>query len=553
MQACQEEDISFYLDTGYQGADQQVQYHNTSSILPDEGEEMQRLDLDSWNSTLDSWVSTSSSGLKFPVQESAWRSEATMQPFQDSADLLLGDESNLVPPTDWPEGVQKTERAGGQGHYSFEEDNLYLPDNQEYSLQSMGTKEEVSKQHQFAINCEQNAGQKRRMPWNPEYEEMHRQGFQRSMAKYRQIKLNESMLAQFAFEDNQRQVEAQRAMEAHRAAEWMDVQRAREARAVPMKQGWNNESTSFSSPMVGCNLGAHPATFCGHIASTRPSRPQVNITQRNQASRFVTASYPAYQRGQQQASVAQPSAQSFSSSSCPPVPHRFADPGHMSAYKQLNTPEAERNAMELQVGSGLEIGPSTEAGGRARATAERSISKRGRLRSSPDFAQMHSGASMPGSPLRSRFLPDSEARASPPLPSPSTVESVPVGTSHTSKAKQCCSHPRNTSQQKESKDEVQEEQNASLMLKTCKFVSKRSGKICNGELSLAQHKRGYLAVSCTHGHQWVWCQHCCNCHPDSFQGQGQGKARGCSNSVHWFERDAFDTGRRNHMNRHNRV
>ena len=41
--------------------------------------------------------------------------------------------------------------------------------------------------------------------------------------------------------------------------------------------------------------------------------------------------------------------------------------------------------------------------------------------------------------------------------------------------------------------------------------------------------------------QWVWCRSCCNC------GGAGGALRGCGHKGHWFERDAFDTGRRNHM------
>ena len=43
--------------------------------------------------------------------------------------------------------------------------------------------------------------------------------------------------------------------------------------------------------------------------------------------------------------------------------------------------------------------------------------------------------------------------------------------------------------------------------------------------------------------QWVWCKLCCKCAGDKRPNQ----ERGCTNKAHWFERDAFDTGRRNHL------
>jgi len=81
------------------------------------------------------------------------------------------------------------------------------------------------------------------------------------------------------------------------------------------------------------------------------------------------------------------------------------------------------------------------------------------------------------------------------------------------------------------------------MLQCCKFTSKHTQQACKGELTIVPHKRGHLAVSCSSRHQWVWCSACCNCHA----GKGQ---RGCTVPTHWFERDAFDTGARNHMNVH---
>ncbi|EKX34069.1 hypothetical protein GUITHDRAFT_155847 [Guillardia theta CCMP2712] len=86
------------------------------------------------------------------------------------------------------------------------------------------------------------------------------------------------------------------------------------------------------------------------------------------------------------------------------------------------------------------------------------------------------------------------------------------------------------------------------VLPTCKFVSKRVGTTCEHPPIKSLHKRGHLSVACSAGHQWVWCAECCNC-TRSCTADGQRK-RGCTNPVHWFERDAFDTGKRNHMNRH---
>uniref|UniRef100_A0A7S0N4Y7 Uncharacterized protein n=1 Tax=Cryptomonas curvata TaxID=233186 RepID=A0A7S0N4Y7_9CRYP len=90
------------------------------------------------------------------------------------------------------------------------------------------------------------------------------------------------------------------------------------------------------------------------------------------------------------------------------------------------------------------------------------------------------------------------------------------------------------------------------LLRECKFVSKRSGRPCaggdggGGTLRLTGHKRGHLAVACSAGHQWVWCRLCCNC-PMPTGDVAPAERRGCCHKGHWFERDAFDPGRRNHM------
>ena len=81
-----------------------------------------------------------------------------------------------------------------------------------------------------------------------------------------------------------------------------------------------------------------------------------------------------------------------------------------------------------------------------------------------------------------------------------------------------------------------------VILHQCKHVDRTVKRTqCSAQLHLRPHKRGYLSVSCDAGHQWVWCAHCCDC--------GLG-TRGCIMPAHWMERDSFDTGKRNHMQRH---
>ena len=82
------------------------------------------------------------------------------------------------------------------------------------------------------------------------------------------------------------------------------------------------------------------------------------------------------------------------------------------------------------------------------------------------------------------------------------------------------------------------------MLPCCKFTSKQTQSACQGQLIIVPHKRGYTTAACPARHTWVWCSHCCKC-------STPGKEKlGCSVPVHWYERDAFDTGARNHMNVH---
>ena len=89
----------------------------------------------------------------------------------------------------------------------------------------------------------------------------------------------------------------------------------------------------------------------------------------------------------------------------------------------------------------------------------------------------------------------------------------------------------------------------SCILQCCKFISKQTHQECTGSLSVVTHKRGHLTVSCSAKHQWVWCVLCCNCHNSKELNPGS-QHPGCTNPSHWFERDAFDTGARNHMNVH---
>jgi hypothetical protein len=80
------------------------------------------------------------------------------------------------------------------------------------------------------------------------------------------------------------------------------------------------------------------------------------------------------------------------------------------------------------------------------------------------------------------------------------------------------------------------------ILPKCKHVDrKRNREPCQGALRIRNHKRGYLAIVCERGHQWVWCSCCCDCARCGI---------GCGAMQHWMERDSFDTGRRNHMQRH---
>ena len=81
-----------------------------------------------------------------------------------------------------------------------------------------------------------------------------------------------------------------------------------------------------------------------------------------------------------------------------------------------------------------------------------------------------------------------------------------------------------------------------VTLHQCKHIDRTTKRLqCSAALRLHAHKRGYLAVACDAGHQWVWCAHCCDCSLGM---------RGCIVSAHWMERDSFDTGTRNHMQRH---
>jgi len=80
------------------------------------------------------------------------------------------------------------------------------------------------------------------------------------------------------------------------------------------------------------------------------------------------------------------------------------------------------------------------------------------------------------------------------------------------------------------------------ILASCKHKSlSLNGAACGCSVQIREHKRAYLTVSCSAGHKYVWCSHCCDC---------RNSGPGCTVSTHWMERDSFDTGKRNHMQRH---
>ena len=76
------------------------------------------------------------------------------------------------------------------------------------------------------------------------------------------------------------------------------------------------------------------------------------------------------------------------------------------------------------------------------------------------------------------------------------------------------------------------------VLKECKHTD-RAKNHCREPLHVRPHKRGYLNVECAAGHQWVWCANCCTC-----------GTNGCNRATHWIERDCYDTGKCNHVQRH---
>jgi len=80
------------------------------------------------------------------------------------------------------------------------------------------------------------------------------------------------------------------------------------------------------------------------------------------------------------------------------------------------------------------------------------------------------------------------------------------------------------------------------ILGSCKHKSNSlNGTVCGCSVQIREHKRAYLTVACSAGHKYVWCSHCCDC---------RNSGPGCTVSTHWMERDSFDTGKRNHMQRH---
>lgn len=237
---------------------------------------------------------------------------------------------------------------------------------------------------------------------------------------------------------------------------------------------------------------------------------------------------------------------------------------------EMQRPSERRRARhvptdDVQMNSSAQHGPRRVSSGVATASvgpvspmttaAERS--KRGRVRAQLDFALLHKG---PPLPKGVAMLPVSVTVASAPAPVSTPVKPSPskrrrvapapaAANSMTTPAavapasvRQALGGPVPSNASINSNAAVSG--NATL-LAACKFVSKRTCAECTGVPRLATHKRGYLACACSQGHQWVWCVKCCSCpRPNG------SKSRGCTNPGHWFERDAFDTGRRNHMNRH---
>mmetsp|Transcript_40626 Transcript_40626/g.95464 ORF Transcript_40626/g.95464 Transcript_40626/m.95464 type:complete len:344 (-) Transcript_40626:319-1350(-) len=164
------------------------------------------------------------------------------------------------------------------------------------------------------------------------------------------------------------------------------------------------------------------------------------------------------------------------------------------------------------------------------------VSSRGRPRPVPDFADVLSGASQnagysgAGAAARSKVAPKAKT----------TQPNLAFGSTTTVRQpKQQVSCEQNGCGLTGKK--CAENGSEMVLLSTCKFTSKRYGQACTSVPVWTRHKRGHHACSCQHGHQWVWCQYCCDC---------AGAVQGCTEREHWFERDAFDTGRRNHMNRH---
>ena len=79
------------------------------------------------------------------------------------------------------------------------------------------------------------------------------------------------------------------------------------------------------------------------------------------------------------------------------------------------------------------------------------------------------------------------------------------------------------------------------VLEACKHTDRAKNR-CPEPLRVRPHKRGHLTAECAAGHQWVWCPLCCTC--------GKLGTNGCHKAAHWIERDCYDTGKRNHMQRH---
>jgi hypothetical protein len=180
----------------------------------------------------------------------------------------------------------------------------------------------------------------------------------------------------------------------------------------------------------------------------------------------------------------------------------------------------------------------------ARVISSPGRSKRGRVRINLDLALMHKGAPLLKATLLPAAIPTA-APLSPAKPSPPKRRKLAVPQPPAAVSAACAPGASAPPSARQALSGASAGVGSAVLLSTCKFVSKRTCVKCPDVPRPATHKRGYLACACSQGHQWIWCAKCCAC-PRPAGAQG----RGCNNAAHWFERDAFDTGQRNHMNRH---